>query len=407
MKEVIAERLGGKNCGVGQSTYKFAEIKRLKAEAAILHPDLPLIDMGVGEPDQPADSRIVEILAREAGKLENRLYADNGIPEFQEAAAKYLKRIYGVHGIDPQKNIIHGIGSKSILAMLPLLFINPGDIALVPTPGYPVIGTYTQYLGGEVFQLPLRPENDFYPDFTAIPKAILQRAKLLYVNYPNNPTAQVATPEFYRKVVDFARQNRISVIADASYAALTYDGYSPLSFLATDGALDVGMEIHSLSKAFNMTGWRLAFIAGNSKLISAYGTVKDNTDSGQFRAVQKAGVYALDHSELTLVNCERYSRRLDMLVKTLREAGFPVVKPAATFYCYVPAPKGTEDGVSFKTAADAAKYLLQKTLISTVPWDDAGPYLRFSATFEAAGIEEEIQVIQELRDRLLRLKLQF
>jgi LL-diaminopimelate aminotransferase len=404
---LIAERLGGNEFGKSAKLYKFAMIKQAKAEARALHPELSLIDLGVGEPDLPADPAIVEILAREAGKAENRWYADNGIPEFKEAAARYLERVYGVRNIDPVTQILHGIGSKPILAMLPLCLINPGDVILATTPGYPIAPTYTQYLGGEVYYLPLRKEKGFYPDFTKIPNTILSRAKLLYINYPNNPTGQTATVEFYKEVVEFAAKNRIAVIADAAYGTLTYNGYQPLSFLAVDGAIDVGIEIHSLSKAFNMTGWRLAFAAGNPEIVKAYGVIKDNTDSGQFRAIQKAGVYALNHPELTLENCERYSRRFDLLVPALKEVGFAATKPQASFYCYVPSPTGTRSGTKFDSAADAAEYLIKNALISTVPWDDAGAYLRMAATFEADGLEAERAVVAELKERLQRLELVF
>ncbi len=402
----IAERLGGSNFGKATKVYKFVRIKQAKDEARRNHPERPLIDMGVGEPDQPAFPGIVETLCREAGKPENRWYSDNGIVEFQEAAVAYLDQVYGVKGLTVE-NIIHGIGSKPILALLPLCLINPGDIALLTTPGYPVVGTYTQYVGGEVYQLPLTRANQFYPDLTRIPPEVLRRAKLLYINYPNNPTGQVATREFYEQVVAFAQTNQILVICDAAYAALIYDGYRPLSFLSVPGALEVGVEIHSLSKAFNMTGWRLAFVVGNPKIIQAYGTVKDNTDSGQFRAIQKAGIYALNHPELTQINCERYSRRFDLLVPALQAAGFNATKPRGSFYCYVPAPLGTKSGVVFANAEDASEYLIKEAQISTVPWDDAGAYLRFSVTFEADGYEAEKQVIAELQRRLERLELVF
>lgn len=403
----FAERIGGKNFGKETKLYKFAAIKQAKAEARAIHPDLPLIDLGVGEPDQPADPAIVEILASEAGKPENRFYADNGIPEFQEAAARYLERVFQVKGLDPYRQIIHGIGSKPILAMLPLCFINPGDVTLTTTPGYPVIATYTEYAGGEVYRLPLQPENVFFPNFSKVPPEILKRAKLLYINYPNNPTGQTATEEFYRKGVEFAKEHHLIVVSDAAYGALTYDGYQPLSFLRTPGAMEVGVEIHSLSKAFNMTGWRLAFLAGNPEVVKAYGTIKDNTDSGQFRAIQKAGVYALNHPELTRINCERYSRRFDLLVPVLKEIGFEVEKPKASFYCYVRAPKGTRTGKKFNNAEEASSFLIKEALISTVPWDDAGPYLRLAVTFEAKDHPEEERIIAEVKRRLLQLELIF
>lgn len=406
LQDKIAERLGGKEFGKSTKLYKFAIIKKAKSEAMAENPNIPLIDMGVGEPDKPADEGVVRVLSQEAGKPENRWYADNGIIEFQEAAANYMDSVYKVKNLTPE-NIIHGIGSKPILAMLPLCFINPGDVLLATAPGYGVSSTYTQYLGGEVYNLPLLKENNFYPDFTKIPAEILKRAKLLYINYPNNPTGQVATREFYKEVVDFAYKNNIVVISDAAYAAITFDGYEPLSFLSIDGAEEVGVEIHSLSKAFNMTGWRLAFVAGSPKLVKAYGTVKDNTDSGQFRAIQKAGVYALNHPQITHENCERYSRRFDLLIDALKEVGFKAEKPKASFYCYVEIPKGTKNGRQFESAEEVSEFLIKNALISTVPWDDAGSFLRFSVTFEANGLEEEREIIEEVKRRLLKLDLVF
>lgn len=406
-EELIAGRLGGRFFETAATEYKFARIKLLKAQAQESHREMALIDLGVGEPDQPADPRIVQVLAENAGRPEHRFYADNGIFEFQMAAAGYLQRVYGVAGLDPEQQILHGIGSKSILAMLPLCFINPGDIALTTVPGYPILATHTRYLGGEAYNLPLRPENDFFPDLKAIPRAVLRRAKLLYLNYPNNPTGQSATREFYRAVIEFAERNRIVVVNDASYAALTLDGSMPLSFLSLPGASEVGVEVHSLSKAFNMTGWRLAFLAGNPAVIAAYGRIKDNTDSGQFRGIQLAGVYALNHPELTEPNCRRYSRRFDLLVPALNETGFTATKPKATFYCYLPSPRGTHNGIRFATAAAAAEYILREALISTVPWDDAGAYLRLGVTFPATDSEAERRVVEEIKDRLTGLRLVF
>jgi len=403
----ISDRLGGENFGKSTVIYKFELIKRAKAAAKKAHPDVELIDMGVGEPDSPADKLVVTALSEEAGKPANRWYADNGIPEFQEAAARYLEKVYGLSGIIPSENIIHGIGSKPILAMLPFCFINPGDILLTTVPGYPVTATYTRYLGGEVFNLPLEESNSFLPDFGIIPEPVLKKARMLYLNYPNNPTGAVANAEFFERVVDFARKNNIVVVNDSAYGALTYDGQRPLSFLSVKGAMDVGMEVHSLSKAFNMTGWRIGFICGNSKAVSAYATVKDNTDSGQFRAIQKAAVQALDHLEITENTAAKYSRRFDMLISALNEAGFDAKKPKGTFFCYVKAPAGTENGKVFNTAAEFSEFLIKESLISTVPWDDAGRYVRFSVTFEADSPEKEKAVIDEMKKRLKVLKLKF
>ena len=403
----IAERLGGINFGKSTAIYKFELIKRAKAAAKQANPDVNLIDMGVGEPDWPADELVVRKLSEEAGKSENRWYADNGIFEFQEAAAEYLEKVYGLTGINPSEHIVHGIGSKPVLAMLPLCFINPGDYLLTTVPGYPVTATYTKYLGGEVYNLPLLESNSFFPDFTIIPDDILKKTRLLYLNYPNNPTGAVATPEFFKMVVEFARKNDIVVIHDAPYAALTYDGYKPLSFLSTEGAMDVGIEVHSLSKAFNMTGWRIGFVCGNSKAVKAYATVKDNTDSGQFRAIQKASIQALKHTEITDKTVAKYSRRFDLLVGALKELGFEAKKPKGSFYCYVKAPAGTEDGKVFKSASEFSEFLIMESLISTVPWDDAGKYIRFSVTFEAADEKDERKVILELKQRIGKLKLKF
>lgn len=403
----IAERLGGTNFGKSTAIYKFELIKRAKAEAKKNHPDLALIDMGVGEPDWSADKVVVDTLCREAEKKENRWYADNGITEFQTAAAEYMHKVYNLQGIDPHEHIVHGIGSKPILAMLPLCFINPGDVHLATIPGYPVSSTYTKYLGGEVYNLPLLESNGFLPDFSTIPADILKRAKTLYLNYPNNPTGATATREFFASVVEFAKKNGIVVIHDAAYGALTFDGYKPLSFLSVEGAMDVGIEVHSMSKAFNMTGWRMGFVCGNPKAVKAFATVKDNTDSGQFRAIQLAAISALNNLQITEATTAKYSRRFDLLVKALKEIGFNAKKPKGSFYCYVNAPKGTESGIEFATATDFSTFLIQNALISTVPWDDAGKYVRFSVTFEAESIEKEKAVIEEMKRRMKELKLKF
>jgi LL-diaminopimelate aminotransferase len=403
----ISERLGGTSFGKSTEIYKFELIKRAKAAAKLAHPEVELIDMGVGEPDWPADSVVVRTLAEEAGKPENRWYADNGIAEFQEAAAKYLGKVYGLTGIIPSENIVHGIGSKPILAMLPLCFINPGDVMLTTVPGYPVTATYTRYLGGEVFNLPLLESNSFFPDLDSVPEPVLKKARLLYLNYPNNPTGAVASVSFFEKVVDFAKKNNIVVVHDAPYSALTYDGYKPLSFLSVRGAIDVGLEVHSMSKAFNMTGWRLGFICGNSKAVKAYATVKDNTDSGQFRAIQKAAIMAMSHLEITEKTVAKYSRRFDLLVAALNESGFDAKKPKGSFYCYVKAPYGLENGRVFNSASEFSDFLIRESSISTVPWDDAGRYIRFSVTYEAKTIQKEIDVINEMKRRLNKLKLVF
>ena len=407
IQQQFAERIGGAGFGKGTQIYKFEKIKRAKQAARLAHPDMELLDFGVGEPDWAADPGLVDVLCAEAGKRENRFYADNGIQEFKDAAAQYMADFFDVPGIDPQTEVNHAIGSKPALAILPAAFINPGDITLMTVPGYPVMGTHTNYYGGEVYNLPLYEENGFLPDLDAIPASVLVRAKMLYMCYPNNPTAAVATPEFFTKVVAFAKKNKIVVVNDAAYAALTFNGQKPLSFLSTPGAKEVGVEVQSLSKAFNMTGWRLGFVVGNSLVVSAFATVKDNVDSGQFRAIQKAGKYAFAHPEITQRTNEKYARRHKMLAQMLSAAGFIADSPQATFYQYVRIPRGARCGRQFVNAEEFADFLIREQMISTVPWDDVGSYIRLSVTFEAKNEAEEMRVLHELGARLAAAELVF
>ncbi len=407
IQELFADRIGGNNFGKDTTLYKFEKIKRAKKLAKEKYPDLEIIDMGVGEPDSMAEDFIIEELNKQAKNWENRGYADNGIDVFQKAAATYLKNVFNVNNIDPYNEINHSIGAKPALAMIAQAFINPGDITLTTIPGYPIISTMTKWLGGEVFNLPLKEENNFLPDLDNIPKNILKQAKLLYINYPNNPTGAVANEEFYKKVIKFARENNIVVVQDAAYAGLTFDQEKPLSFLSIEGAKDVGIEIHSLSKSFNMTGWRLGFVAGNSLIVKAFASVKDNNDSGQFKAIQYAGACALNHYEITEKTSNKYSRRHDILVETLKKLGFNVKKPKATFYLYVKIPKRIKNGEIFNTAEDFSQYLIKEKLISTVPWDDEGNFIRFSVTFVAKDEDDEKRVIEEIYSRLKDVEFEF
>ncbi len=403
---LFAERIGGSRFGREDKIYKFEKIKRAKAAALKANPGTELIDLGVGEPDDMAPPGIVDTMQKECAKWENRGYADNGIAEFKEAAARYMESVYAVKGLDPGREIIHGIGSKPALAMLPSAFVNHGDITLMTVPGYPVMGTHTKWYGGEVVNLPLQEENNFLPDLDSIALSILERAKLLYLNYPNNPTGGAATQEFFEKVVRFASENNIIVVHDAAYAALNFEG-KPLSFLSIPGAKEVGIEIHSLSKAFNMTGWRIAFVAGNEKVVNAYGFVKDNYDSGQFKAIQKAGAYALDNASLTTDISRKYERRLKALVETLNSTGFSARMPKGSFYLYVKIPKRTKSGTIFNSAEDFSEFLIKDKLISSVPWDDAGSYVRFSATFIAKDLSDETRILNEVRRRLSDTRFEF
>lgn len=409
IQNLFAERIGGANYGKSNAIYKFEKIKRAKRAAKLAKPDLPLIDMGVGEPDDMAFPEVVEALYAAAKDPVNRGYADNGGREFKVAAAGYMKAVYGVD-MDPDTEILHSIGSKAALSILPSCFINPGDVAIMTVPGYPVFGTHTKYLGGEVYNVQLKAENDFLPDLDSIPADILRRAKVMVVNYPNNPTGASATLQFFKKLVDFAKKNNIVIVSDAAYASLVFEG-EPMSIFQVEGAKDVAVELHSLSKSHNMTGWRIGWVCGNPLIVKAYGDVKDNTDSGQFLAIQLAAAKGLEDPSITRRIADKYSRRMDMLVKVLSGMGFKPVKPKASFYLYMPAPKAAvgADGrrIEFKSGEDFSQWMISEHLISTVPWDDAGAYVRFSVTFEAHGAEAEKSVVAEIKRRMETSKYEF
>jgi LL-diaminopimelate aminotransferase len=408
IQNLFAERIGGARYGKDTAIYKFEKIKRAKRAAMQAQPDAELFDLGVGEPDAMADVGIVETLYAEARKPENRGYADNGDAVLKQSAAKYMREVCGVP-LDADTQIVHSIGSKAALSILPAALINPGDVVLMTVPGYPVFGTHSKYYGGVVHNLQLLEKNNFLPDLKSVPAEVLAKAKVLVLNYPNNPTGASATHEFFADVVAFAKEHNLVVIHDFAYAALVFEGM-PLSFLATPGAMDVGLELHSTSKNFNMTGWRCGFVAGNELLVKAYSDVKDNTDSGQFLAIQHASAYAFDHPEITAGIAQKYSRRMDLLVEVLRDAGFQARKPRGSFFLYVAAPKRAEAkeggaAVDFPHAEAFSQWMITENLISTVPWDDAGAYVRFSATFAAKDAEDEKRVTAEIARRLGRFTL--
>jgi LL-diaminopimelate aminotransferase len=406
IQSLFAQRMGGDKFGKDTTIYKFEKIKRAKRAAVDANPNKELFDMGVGEPDEMAYPEVVKVLQEEAAKPENRGYTDNGIQEFKSAAVKYMKNVFGVEGLDPDKHVNHTIGSKPGLAMVPAIYINPGDVILMTAPGYPVMGTHAEFLGGEVVNLPLLEENNYLPDLKNISPDVLERTKILYLNYPNNPTGATATREFFQEVVAFAKKNKIIVIQDAAYAALTFNG-DPLSFLSIPGAMEVGVEFHSLSKAYNMTGWRIAFIVGNELIVKGFAHIKDNVDSGQFAAIQKAGVYALEHPEITREILEKYRRRLSLMVEALKSVGFNASVPGGSFFLYVKAPTGIEGGEQFKSAEDFSQFLIKEMMISTVPWDNVGNYVRFSATFAAKNTEDEGRIMNEIKSRLSSVKFVF
>jgi len=405
IRKLFAKRIGGENFGVEEAIYKFEKIKRAKAQARREHPEIELLDFGVGEPDRMAPAAIREAMKKAVDDPANRGYADNGIPLFRQAAADYLAKFFGVRGIDPATQICHSIGSKPALAMLPLCFIDPGDVSIMTVPGYPVLATHTRYLGGSVYPVQLRRENNFLPDLDSIPQDILRKAKLFYVNYPNNPTGAAPSEDFFDRLIELADRHNILIVQDAAYATLVY-GREPLSILSRPGGSEVAVELHSMSKSYNMTGWRLGFVAGSAMAVKAYAEVKDNVDSGQFKAIQVAAAAGIADRSMADAIKAHYESRLRKMVAALRNAGFDASMPGGTFYLYVPAPCAA-GSVRFSCAEEASQFLIRNALISTVPWDDAGAYLRFSATFESRCDDDDDRVIGELAERLGRLNLKW
>ena len=401
---LFADRIGGANYGKDTKLYKFEKIKRAKRAAISAHPERLLLDFGIGENDDMAPPLVRDALKREVDRVENRGYADNGIAAFKEAAAGFMRKVFGVT-LDPVTEVNHAIGSKPAYAMMPAVFINPGDVTLMTVPGYPVAGTHTRYYGGEVHALPLLAENGFFPDLANIPADIRRRAKLLVINYPNSPTGATATRDFYKRVIDFAHANQIVVVQDAAHILLTYDG-PPLSFLQVEGAREVGVEVHSMSKGFNMIGWRMGFVAGHPKIVQAFADVKDNCDSGQFMAVQQAAAEALRHPEIGDAVREKYRRRLRKLVEALSQVGFDVKMPSGTYFLYAKAPKGGA-GRTFANAEEVSQFLITEQSVCCVPWDDAGAYLRFSVTYTAKDEAAEDALMVTTVERLAALKLGF
>jgi len=402
---LFAKRIGGASFGIRTEVYKFEKIKRAKAAASKDRPDVPLLDFGVGEPDQMAPAAVREALKAAVDDPSNRGYADNGIQEFKKAAAQYLSTFFGVNGIDPDTGITHSIGSKPALAMIPLCFINPGDVSLVTVPGYPVLGIHTRYLDGEAVPVPLRAASAFEPELDGIGPKTTKRAKLFYVNYPNNPTGAAPDEALFDRLIAFAAKHNILIVQDAAYATLVY-GRKPLSILSRPGGVEHAIELHSMSKSYNMTGWRLGFVAGNGRAVAAYSKVKDDVDSGQFKAIQHAACAGIADRALSDSIREHYETRLGKMVKALRAVGFDARMPGGTFYLYVPAPVAAGDR-AFASAEDASQYLIRKHSVSTVPWDEAGPFLRFAATFESDGDADDDRTLAELVTRLESAQLRW
>ncbi len=368
----------------GLPPYLFAGIEKKTRECR--EQGIDLISFGIGDPDQPTPDFIIEKAAQELWNPANHQYPSSiGMPAFKEAVARWYRRRFGVE-LDPKKEVVNLIGSKEGIANINYCYVDPGDINLVPDPGYPVYGIGTLLAGGSPYYLPLKEENGFLPDLEAIPRDIADRAKILWINYPNNPTGACADLAFFNRVVAFAKRHDLLVCHDNAYSEISYDGYVPPSFLEAEGAKDVGIEFSSLSKPFNMTGWRVGFAVGNREVIETLGRYKSNVDSGAFQPLQYAALAGLDSDQSSLAALRRmYRARRDLMVETFNGLGWNLTPPKATFYIWAPVPKGF-------TSASFTEYVLEKTGIVITPGSGYGPngegYFRISLTIPEERIRE-------------------
>ncbi|MBI5188227.1 MAG: LL-diaminopimelate aminotransferase [Nitrospirae bacterium] len=366
--------------------YLFASIDEMKQKA--ISKGVDLIDFSIGDPDIPTPSHIVEAMKKAVEKpVHHRYPSYEGMLSYREAVARWYKRRFRV-SLDPKTEVLSLIGSKEGIGHIPLAFINPGDIALVPSPGYPVYPVGTLFAGGESYIMPLTEENRFLPDFKSIPRKIFIKAKLMFINYPNNPTSATAPKRFYREVIDLALKYNIIVCHDASYSEIYYDNEKPLSFMEIAGAKDVGIEFHSLSKTYNMTGWRIGFVVGNREVIAGLGKIKTNLDSGVFQAIQEAAIAALDTDDRIPSEIRKiYQERRDTLYSGLKKLGMHLTKPHATFYIWTKVPSGF-DSAGFVT------HLLNRAGVLATPGNGFGApgegYVRFALTVPVERIKEAV-----------------
>lgn len=373
--------------------YLFAEIDRRKRQA--LAQGVDLIDLGVGDPDIPTPPKVVEKLMEGASKPVNHRYPNSaGLLEFRQAVADWYLRRFDVK-LDPVREVVSLIGSKEGIANMAAAFVDPGDIVLVASPCYPVYHIGTSFCGGRNFFLPLTKENHFLPDLKAIPPEVARQAKLLWINYPNNPTAAVAEKDFFTAAVEFAHRYNVLVCHDAAYTEMGFDGYRPMSFLQVDGAREVGIEFHSLSKTFNMTGWRVGMAVGNQELVGGLAQVKSNVDSGIFQAVQEAAIEALRLGDQIVEPSRKiYQERRDILVSGLHGAGLECEKPRATFYVWVSVPKGL-------SSAQFTTRLLDEAGVVATPGNGFGEagegYVRFTVCVDKERLKEVTDRIRQVR----------
>jgi LL-diaminopimelate aminotransferase len=376
----------------GLPPYLFAEIDKVKDE--IRRQGVDLISLGIGDPDLPTPPHIVHALQAAAEKIANHQYPPyEGTQTFRSAVAQWYQRRFGVN-LDPATEVLSLIGSKEGIGHLPLAYINPGDAVLVPDPGYPVYHAGTVFAGGEPVVMPLRASNGFLPDLKAIAPEHARRAKLMFLNYPNNPTAAVGPREFLEDVVEFAHRHHIIVCHDAAYSEVAFGGYRPLSFLEVDGAREVGIEMHSLSKTYNMTGWRVGFAVGDAQLLAGLATIKTNLDSGVFMAVQDAAVAALTGPDECVEEMRRiYQRRQEITLAGLKEIGLQAERPHATFYLWVPVPPQY-------TSSELTTRMIREAGVVPTPGIGFGAhgegFIRLSLTVDDHRIQEAIERLKKV-----------
>ncbi len=373
--------------------YLFAEIDRKKSE--LIEKGVDVIDLGVGDPDIPTPDHIVESLHRSSANPENHRYPSYvGMPSFRKSAATWCRERFGVD-LDPADQVVALIGSKEGVAHAPSAFVDPGDIALIPDPGYPVYPVSVAFAGGTPYAMPLLKENGFLPNLDSIPQDVAEKAVMMFLNYPNNPTTVLADRSFFTEVVDFAKKNNVLICHDAAYTEIAFYGKNPLSFLEIPGAMDVGMEFHSLSKTFSMTGWRIAFAAGNRRAVAGLGKIKTNIDSGVFQAVQEAGITALENSSLGLERRKDvYRERIEIFCRGLEKAGISYTKPEATFYVWFEVPGGM-------TSSEFCSRMLSEAGVVVTPGNGFGEYgegyARASVTFDTERVRQAAERIANFK----------
>lgn len=376
--------------------YLFAELNSKREQLGLQGVDI--INLALGDPDKPTPTQILQTMHQAIDDPSTHNYPPyQGTQEFREAAVNWMERRFGVTGLNPHTEIISSIGSKEAIHNTFLAFVEAGDYALIPDPGYPVYKTASIFAGGEPYSMPLKVENNFLPDLNIIPEEIARKAKLLWINYPNNPTGAIASLEFLGELVDFCRQYNILLCHDHAYSEMAYDGYKPPSVLQVAGAKDVAIEFHSLSKSYNMMGWRIGFVVGNATGIQGLRQVKSNVDSGVFKAIQKAAIAAFSTTDAELRDLmSGYQKRRDIIVQGLQSLGWPIEPPEATLYIWVPVPLGY-------SSQEFVSLLLDRCGIMVAPGNGYGVngegFFRIALTIPE---ERMYEAIQRMRDAGIR-----